>query len=332
MPELLFPRAPIKTADFCNQDPQTLEQFLRCNPHPSSGSLSPHRAYNTSLDSSVTSQLITQQINSLPAQSREHLQHCVADYGDETLRLAEFYDRHLADISLPTLAQDSNSLAGIGAGVLSGRAESFQQALTQYQRALVALQKHSGTGRGPAAQRSQLRRNVMNAYQNLNHHFHVEMQRIAPPHAPHKNRGNALTGATRGINLAERRRGRGIHINNLQEGKKVARFSNSLSYAGRGLIAVDIGFRSASVHKTYAANGNWQRELAVQTGGFGGSLLTGYATGRTAAIMLSRIALMSTPVGWMILIGSTIAIGAVLAYQADQGGQRIVGSLWDKTF
>lgn len=48
-----------------------------------------------------------------------------------------------------------------------------------------------------------------------------------------------------------------------------------------------------------------------------------------SAILLSRIALMATPLGWMILIGSTIAIGAVLAYQMDKAGQGFAGHLWD---
>lgn len=117
----------------------------------------------------------------LSSQASPNLQQCLADYGDETHRLTEFYDRHLAQI---TFLQDTNGLSGIGAAVLASRADSFQHALEQYQKALIALQKHKGTGRGPAAERTRLRSRVKAAHDSLNYFYQQEMQRIAPAAAP----------------------------------------------------------------------------------------------------------------------------------------------------
>lgn len=124
--------------------------------------------------------------------------------------------------------------------------------------------------------------------------------------------------------------GAGIRIADVHEGRAVTRFSQSLNYAGKGIIAVDLGLRTNKVYQTYQDNGEWEREIAVQTGGLAGATGAGYVTGRAVALTMTRIALAATPWGWAIMIGSSIVIGAVAAYQMDEQGKKITSRAWDR--
>ena len=267
---------------------------------------------------------ITSMLNNLSEPSRNNLGCCIDQHGNDTVRLALFIEWVQSQLNADN-ASNTNSTAGIGATILGARSDSFMTALRQYQDALIKLNEYSRVGRGPAATRAKLKQNVKSAYERLNKYFQQEIQRLAPAKDFGRNKGTAITGADRGITLAERHKGRGIRIADMHEGRAVSRLSQSMTYAGRGIIAVDIGFRANKVHQKYQEDGAWGREIAVQTGGFGGATLTGVATGRVVAMTMVRVALAATPWGWALMIGSAVAVGAYAAYQADQTAQEFVG-------
>ncbi|UZJ45104.1 hypothetical protein OOT55_03340 [Marinimicrobium sp. C6131] len=95
-PDIRFSQTPANASQLCQQSPETLEQFLRCNPQVASGNttMPGHSAYNISSESTVASRIVTQQFNSLPMTARQNLDQCVADYGYDVHALAEFYERH----------------------------------------------------------------------------------------------------------------------------------------------------------------------------------------------------------------------------------------------
>ncbi|WP_439134485.1 hypothetical protein [Pseudomaricurvus sp.] len=334
MPDLFFPTTSTRPAHLCDSKPETLQQFLACNPQVKDQNqwLSPHVAYDMSGTATPSTGAILREMNQLPIHQRANLSACVADFGDETSVLAKFYDQHLAGLDLTTTAQNSNGLAGMGMTALGARTDSFHTAVLQYQQALVQLNDYHRVGRVAAQRKLELRNKVIAAYERLNQYYQQELRRIVPADRFTKNKGSALSNAERGITLAERPRGRGIHVATALEGQQISRFAKGIRYAGRGAIALDAGFRINTVHNTYVNGGDWQREVAVQSGGMTASALTGWLTGRAAFFALSRIALMATPWGWAFLIGSSIVTGAVLAYQADQNVQSRVGNLWDKAF
>ena len=105
-------------------------------------------------------------------------------------------------------------------------------------------------------------------YSELQLQYHAELNKLASPGSLGKNRGNALSSAERGINLAQRR-GRGINVANTAQAVQISRMATGISYTGKGLIALDAGIRINGVHNTYKQGGNWQREAAIQTTGFG---------------------------------------------------------------
>jgi len=331
MPDLYIPSAVTRPTELCDTQPENIAQFLACNPNVNNQDqlLSPYTAYDISGPSSPTGNRILEQINGLQSYQRENLSACVVNYGYETTALARFYDQQITNIDLTKFSQDSNGIAGVGTAVLSARTSSFQVAIEQYQRALIQLNNYHRVGRVAAKQKMSLRNNVISAYENLNRYYQQELRRTVPVGSLTKNKGSALSNVDRGITLAERHRGRGIHIANMTEARQVSKLANGLRYAGRGAIVVDVGFRINTVRNTYVDGGEWKRELAVQTGGLTGSISTGALVGR-AAFLASRIALMATPLGWGILIASTVVAGAVLAYQADNKMQGLVGSRWDR--
>ncbi len=329
MPDIRFSQTPANASQLCLKDPETLEQFLRCNPQIANGNTTMPGpfAYNVSPDNPVGSQIVTQQFNSLPMAARQNLDQCVADYGDDVHALAEFYERHLANFELPSPA-DVNGVAGVGVAAAQGRTTSFQNALIQYQQALIKLHRHNKVGRVAGAQKIQLRQRVIEAYELLNRHYAQEMRRIVPAQHKSRNRGTALSNADRGVTLAERSRGRGIHVADMHEGQKVSRFAKALRYSSRGIVVLDVGFRGSRVRQEYRAGGEWERELAVQTGGFAGAGIGG-GLGAKAVLTVGRLALAATPMGWALVIGSSIAVGAVAAYQTDKQFQTLIGSVWD---
>ena len=198
MPDIRFSQTPANANQLCQQDPETLEQFLRCNPQVTdrNRTLPGHFAYNMSPESVLGSRIVTQQFNILPMTARQNLDQCVADYGEDVHALAEFYERHLANFELPSPA-DVNGVAGVGVAAAQGRTTSFQNALVHYQVALIKLHRHSKVGRVAGAQKIQLRQKVTEAYDRLNRHYAQEMRRIIPAQHRNRNRGTALSNAER---------------------------------------------------------------------------------------------------------------------------------------
>ncbi len=76
---------------------------------------------------------------------------------------------------------------------------------------------------------------------------------------------------------------------------------------------------------------NWQKRAAVETTAFGaGTALGVWAGGQAVAAGLS-IALLATPVGWVIIIGASIAIGIVAAKAGDNLGRGFSEFLYNKS-
>ncbi|MBC6904590.1 hypothetical protein DWB84_03805 [Saccharophagus sp. K07] len=246
-------------------------------------------------------------------------------FGDFTVALAAFYNDNLAFLDL----QNTGSLLGAGATASEVRLNEFQKALLRYQNALIALNKQKGVGRGASASRITLENEVRSAYAELQKKYQTELKKVAPANSLGKNRGNALAGADRGITLA-RRRGRGINVASNAQALQIARMAKGISYAGKGLIALDAGIRVNKVRNVHRQGGNWQREATIQTTGFGLGAATGMFIGKVAVAGLTTIGLGFTPVGWVVLIGAGVVVGFGAAMAMDNVGQSVAATIWDR--
>jgi hypothetical protein len=66
---------------------------------------------------------------------------------------------------------------------------------------------------------------------------------------------------------------------------------------------------------------NWHKRAAVEATGFGFGTAAGLATGAAVVEAGLGIALLATPVGWVIIIGASIAVGIVAAKSGDIAGK-----------
>ena len=94
---------------------------------------------------------------------------------------------------------------------------------------------------------------------------------------------------------------------------------------------LDAGVRANAVHNDYLAGRNWQKRAAVEASGFGLATAGGIAAGVGIVEAGLSIAMLATPVGWVFIIGSSIAVGIVAAKVGDGNGQGIAGYLYDKS-
>lgn len=273
------------------------------------------------------SKIITLTLSNLPDTSRSNLMCTIDTFGDFTPTLAAFYNEHLAFLNL----QNTGGVLGAGATASEIRLTGFQKALLNYQNSLVALHRHKGVGRGPSAARAELKNKVRIAYNELQTKYHAELNKLATPHSLGKNRGNALSGAERGITLAQRR-GRGINVANNAQAVQVSSLAKSISYTGKGLVALDAGIRIKHVHNTYNQGGNWQREAAIQATGFGAAGIAGIGVGKAVVTGLTAIGLGLTPVSWVVLIGAGLTAGFIASQGADWLATKGTAALYDRSF
>lgn len=331
MTDIAIPRHSTTLSDFCEPSASRDDYAKARQAMFGCQAVTKDFAYCLASDPTPQDRAIVNMLNGLPERSRQRLGCCIDQYSEDTVRLALFIEWVQNQLNASN-ASNTNSVAGVGATILGARTDSFMNALRQYQDALVKLNKFSRIGRGPAATRAKLRLEVRAAYERLNRFFQQEIRRLAPASYFGKNKGSAITGSERGVTLAERHKGRGIHVADVHEGQAVSRLSQSLSYAGRGIIVADIGFRANSVYQSYRAEDEWERELVTQTGGLAGASTAGFITGKAVALTMARVALAATPWGWALMIGSAVAVGAYAAYQADQTGQSWASQVYDYLF
>lgn len=147
-----------------------------------------------------------------------------------------------------------------------------------------------------------------------------------------KNRGNALTSAERGITLASRRKGRGLHVADQGGAVRIGGFAKAIKHVGNGAIVLDAGIRAHGVYTTYQQGGNWQRQAAVQTAGFGFGGAAGLYAGQAAVGGLVAVGLAATPVGWLVVMGVGIAAGFGAANVVDLVGRKFAEYVEDRAW
>lgn len=325
MPEVFFPAQNLSAQTLFGKDHPALSNLARNNALQCDALTANMPYCLAEKGTHPESKIITQTLSNLPDTSRNNLMCTIDTVGDLTPALAAFYDKHLAFFNL----QNSAGLVGAGATASEARLTGFQKALLSYQKALEALHKHKGVGRGPSATNAELKSRARVAYDQLQLKYHAELNKAASPGSLGKNRGNALASADRGITLAQRR-GRGINVASNAQAIQISRLATGVSYAGKGLIVLDAGIRISGVHNTYKQGGNWQREAAIQATGFGFGGASGLAAGNLVVAGLTTIGLGLTPVGWVVLIGIGVAVGFGAAYTMDNVGKTIARGIFDR--
>lgn len=253
-------------------------------------------------------------LGALPPQQRLLLSGCASCFGELTLPLAHFYERHLAP--LPErfwrhTSDDGRALLDALVGASGAHRTGFIAALSRYQ--LLLEQIRAGTRqRMPKHQLNALYAQANQAWQSLNRQFRSDLQHLAGE--ARSRRGTVWTDPQRAINIATSGRSSApIQLTNTADARAIVRFAGGLKHAGSGIVVIDAGVRTTNVISDYKAGKDWQRRAAIETAALGASTAAA-ATAANAAIAATTIVLGATPVGWVIAIG--IGIGA--AYLASK--------------
>lgn len=326
MPEIVIPNQSCAARELFDASRVSADAFYRTNGLADNTTLLPYTPYCLTPDD-PHGRAVLSSLRALPLRERQQLAGCVEQFGDLTVPLAEFYDRQLSGM---TLAQNAGGLVGAGATAHGAYESAFQRALGQYQDSLISLRELERGGSATGAQRATLQAKARQHYQTLNQHFRYELQRLVPPAAFGKNRGSALSGAERGITLASRGRARGIHVANQVQAARLAGFANAIGHAGKGMVVLDAGIRVYGVRQTYLAGGNWQRQAAMETTGFGLGGAFGAIAGNAVVTGLISLGLAATPAGWVVVIGLGIAAGFGAGSVMGDFGKSFANWVWDR--
>ena len=163
------------------------------------------------------------------------------------------------------------ALAGATSTVHAARGDKFVLSVQRYQNALLAY-RNVMQGNGTAgATKVSAGVAVSTAFEHMQKNFQRELSATTGMQKASR-RGTPLSNRTRALNIA--RSSRSIEklqlVSTLQAGK-LARFSKYGKALGNGLIVVDVASRIGNVQNEYKADGNWERELAIESSSFAAS-------------------------------------------------------------
>lgn len=235
---------------------------------------------------------------------------------DNTLAIAAMMER-LKDYNI--------AMTGASTSVYGERINGFAKSVKEYQ---VALLTYRDAKLGKAQNQVQLKQRAHAAFHRMQLQFRAELNAVTS-HIRSRH-GTPLTSAERGTNIAHSSR----HVAKLQfsseiEAHKLVKFSQYTKLLGNGLAVVDFGSRIGKVHNSYQADGNWERELFVESSSFAAAAIAG---GFVAKVGLG-ILLAATPMGWAaLIIGGLIVAGsaATASVVVNNHIRKNSGTLYDK--
>ena len=222
---------------------------------------------------------------------------------------------------------ESLGLAGAAATAMQSRLDSFGKAVMKHHIALNKL--HEGfKAKLPRIEIVRLENTVKSTVKALNHSFKAELAKYFPHSAGR--RGTIMTNAERAIGMAKGvKTYQPLNITNATQFGKVLTFAKAANYVGKGALVLDAGFRVQGVSGDKAAGRDWQRRAVMETTGFGLGAAAGTFVGGGIIASSLGVALMATPVGWVLVIGAGITAGYFAAKGADWGGKKAAGYAYD---
>lgn len=223
---------------------------------------------------------------------------------------------------------ESLGLAGAAATAMQSRLDSFGKAVMKHHTALNKL--HEGfKAKLPRVEIMRLENTVRSTIKALNESFKAELNKYFP-HSAGK-RGTIMTNSRRAIGMAKGvKTYQPLNITNGVQFGKVLTFAKAANYVGKGALILDAGFRVQGVSADKAAGRDWQRRAVMETTGFGLGAAAGAFIGGGIITSTLGVALMATPVGWVLVIGAGITAGYFAAKKGDMFGQDIASGIYDR--
>ena len=212
-------------------------------------------------------------------------------------------------------------LGAVGAAstALESRLSNFAKAAKALQEALEDVRK-GVKAKLPKAKMIKLEQRVHALSKDFNHKFQTEINKFIGRVKSKK--GTVYSDSERGVNKAKSGKGvKPIQFTSTKAFNNLRAFEKSANVVGKSLIVLNAGLRADKVHDDYLAGRNWQKRAAVEAAGFGLATAGGLWVGGQAVTAGLGIAMLATPVGWVFIIGSSIAVGIVAAKGGDAIGK-----------
>jgi hypothetical protein len=242
---------------------------------------------------------------------------------DQLQALADLYQTELA----PMVQKESFGAIGAASTAIDTRLSNFAKAANKVKEALEKVREGS-KAKLPRHKMMVLEDNVRSLTKEFNSKFQAEINKYL--NRIKNKKGTVYTNAERGIGQAKGSRTiKPIQFTTTAEFKNLRSFETGANILGKGLIVLDAGIRAGNVHTDYVSGKNWQKRAAVETAGFGFGTYAGLATGAAVIEAGLGIALLATPIGWIIVIGASVAVGIVAAKSGDIAGKFAANQAYD---
>ncbi len=198
-------------------------------------------------------------------------------------------------------------MAGAASTVHAARSDKLVLAVQYYQNALLAY-RNVMQGKGAAgATKASAGVAVSTAFEQMQKNFQRELSMTRGVQRASR-KGTPLNNRTRAMNIARSSRSiKKLELVSTLQAEKLARLSKYGKSLGNGLVLIDVGSRIGNVQNAYKADGNWERELFIESSSFAASAIMGglaVKAGTTALVFLT----IATPAGWVGLIVTAAAL------------------------
>ena len=228
--------------------------------------------------------------------------------------------------AMMALRDTTAALAGSAASVHATRGSAFTTAVQRCQGALLAWRDvvygKGALGVTPASAGQAF----YTAFANMQQKFQYELRIAALSQKRGPLKGTALNNSTRATNIARS----SPHIQKLQltsvtQATALGRFSQYGKVLGNGLVLIDVGSRVGNIHNEYKADGDWERELFIESSSFAASAIAGSITAYAGVAFF----VLATPIGWVGLIVTAAAASMGMNYLVKEGSGGIYDSIME---
>jgi len=219
--------------------------------------------------------------------------------GDNVLALSEITSR-LTDYNIGLMGA-STSVYANRIGGFAGAVKEYQSALMEYRQAITS----KSTMKAISKQKALL------AFNKMQRQFRFEPGVVTGQ--VKTRRGTPLTNINRATNIARSSRNVAkLNVTSQIQANNLVKFSKHAKFLGNGLAVIEFSSRVGSIHNSYKAGGNWERDLFIESSSFAASAMIG-----TVAVNMGGAALgflmIATPIGWVGLIVGGVAVAGVAA-------------------
>jgi len=205
-------------------------------------------------------------------------------------------------------------------GGFAGVVANYQAALMEYRQAITAN----------PAMKTIAKQKAQTAFQKMQIGFRHELAVVTAQ--SHARRGTPLTSVTRATNIAKSSRNVAkLNVVNQIQANHLVKLSQHTKFLGNGLAVIDFGNRIGKIHNNYQADGDWERDLFIESSSFAFSAIAGTVAVNVGSSTLAFL-MMATPIGWVGLIVGGVAVAGVAAATsivANYQTKKVSGGVYD---